>query len=292
MKQYQKTMEKIHVPQEQLELALDNVYSGEASEKVIEIRRKKPFRFKAIGTVAAVLAVAILVSVFALNGGTSTGGFTIIANAAEIKSDDFVNVGRLDLVGQEFGYGWEDDGEVISVSCNRMFEFHLSCKGEGLEKLTYTLSDGACFGISPNANGILDVTERADQTGVSYLDDRSWLVTSCTVTADTEIISELSLMAEENGGPICDRLTQMGVVVADEKSPGIFDSYTKENVCYELLNNYNHATLTITAYYEDGREEQHTVIFEFEKETVMAQDYDETEPSEHAVLKINAKLEK
>lgn len=285
-------MEKIHVPQEQLELALDNIYSGEASENIIEICQKKPFRLKAIGTVAAVLAVAILVSVFALNGGSHTGGFTIIANAAEIKSDDYVNVGRLDLVGQGFGISWENDGEVISVDCDRRFEFHLSCKEEGLKKLTYTLSDGACFAISPNASGILNATELADQDATGYLDDRSWLLSSCTVTADTEIISDLTLMAEENGGTICDRLTQMGVVASDENTPGIFDSITKENVCYELFNNYNHATLTITAYYEDGREEQHTVIFEFEKETVMAQNYDETEPSEHAVLKINAKLEK
>lgn len=292
MKQYQKTMEKIHVPQEQLELALDNIYSGEKSEKVIEIRKKKPFRFKAIGTVAAVLAVAIIVSVFALNGETSTGGFTIIANAAEIKSDDFVNVGRLDSVSDGFGMTWKDDGEVISVDCDRKFEFHLSCKGEGLEKLTYTLSDGACFAISPNAGGILDVTELADQSATSYLDDRSWLLSSCTVTADTEIISDLTLMAEENGGPICDRLTQIGVEKVNEYNPGILDGSTTEDVCYELFNTYNHTTLTITAYYEDGREEQHTVIFEFEKETVMAQDYDETEPSEHAVLKINAKLEK
>ena len=288
MKQYQKTMEKIHVPQEQLELALDNIYSGEASEKVIEIRRKKPFRFKAIGTVAAVLAVAILVSVFALNGGTSTGGFTIIANAAEIKSDDFVNVGRLDSWGSEFGIEWEDDGEVISVSCDRQFEFHLSCKGEGLEKLTYTLSDGACFGLSPNAEGILDPTELADQTSVGYLDDRRWMLSSCTVAAGTEIISDLTLMVKEKGGPICDRMTQIGVDKVDD----IFDSNTTEDICYELFNNYNHATLTITAYYEDGREEQHTVLFEFEKETVMKQNYDESEPSEHTVVVVNAKLEK
>lgn len=289
MSQYKKTMNNIHAPQEQVDLALDRVYQP----CLEEIQPKKSFKYKVIGGLAAAVAVAVGVTAFAANSGTHSGSFTITANAAEITAGDFVQVGTLSNVNNGSSVSWSEDWKILSVGFDKDFNFNVNCQGSGIEKITYSVSDGAYFVLEPNPQGVTDTVAYTESDGAAWIDDESNLVTAYTVDASAQFVPTLNFHAEEEQGKYCAQLQSKVIFREDENglTEVVYSSWDEE-MCCDMFNEYIHPTLTVTARYGDGSVETQTVEFEFVKGTRLSQDADETELTEHTVVEVQAKLAK
>ena len=287
MSQYYRTINKIHAPQEQIDKALDRVYQP----RLEEIRPQKAWRGKALGGLAAALAVAVGITAIAVSSGTHSAGFSITANAAEITTGDFVTLGSLNPGGSGSGTTWNQNEHVLSISSDKCFKLFLKCEGEGIERVTYTVSDGAYFGLIPGTMGVSDVAPYSNTHSLAD-DEHTELATSYTVDGAFDVTPNLIFTAEEKEGKYCRAVEDMQVFGTDESGAKVIKNYSwSEDVCCDMFNEYIDPKLDITATYRDGHAETRRVVFEFAKGTIMGREYNEEEAKPHTIVEVKAKLD-
>ena len=151
---YTETVNSIKVPDKSVERAIEAVQNEKINqkEKIIYMNSKIKFGGMIAASLAAVIAIGGAVGVFNSNNKNS---FVISANAAEITEANSAAIDVSQTNGISYGEGDDD------ISFN--MEIPLSCKGNNIETVTYSVDTGA---ISVNyykgTNPIIDGVENHD----------------------------------------------------------------------------------------------------------------------------------
>ena len=113
---YTKTINDIKICENAVNSAIENIYSKQSNDNIIEIKKSKNKKVNKV--IAASLVAAMLVSggAFALfsKPAQNQNGFVITAAAAELTKDKPVQVAAIDRTDRYF-YGYESYEETFNL---------------------------------------------------------------------------------------------------------------------------------------------------------------------------------
>lgn len=166
---YTQTVNKITVPDELLNSAIENIRNADNSaDKVININKPKTKSkiFRLTGSVAAVLAVIIAFGAVFFPGTSGNSSFVLKANAAELSSETYIKVGNLEQSGQSTTFSINNDILYIS-DMSGQFNLDIQCEGDNIETITYT-TDFDCGYFVVNTDDVGFISYAAPENSTKY----------------------------------------------------------------------------------------------------------------------------
>lgn len=198
---YTQTVNKITVPDELLNSAIENIRNANNSaDKVININKPKTKSkiFRLTGSVAAVLAVIIAFGAVFFPGTSGNSSFVLKANAAELSSETYIKIGNLEQTSNGANFS-VNDGIIEINNMSGQFNLDFQCIGDNIETITYeTCFDCGYFVVNTDDVGFIKYSA-ADKSygysGSSY----SVLAKSCVFDYSNQPASRFDKPVPEDG---------------------------------------------------------------------------------------------
>lgn len=198
---YTQTVSKIKVPDELLNSALENIRNADnVSDKIINISKPKTKSkiFKLTGSVAAVLAVVIAFGAVYFPGTAHNSSFVLKANAAELTSETYINIGNLEQTSKGAGFS-VNEGIIEINNMSGQFNLDFQCIGDNIETITYTTCfDCGCFVVNTDDVGFIEYSASDKSYGYSGT-GYSVLAKSCVFDYDNQPASRWEAPVPEDG---------------------------------------------------------------------------------------------
>lgn len=235
--------------------ALDKIHLNEKSKKEMKQLFKKnnmnkKVRFiKPVAAIAACMVLVVGISNFGnVNSQKSENGFVIMVNAEELKSGKTVINENLGFAGVVC----ENEGEGVSYN----IEFPITCKGENISKVTYSVKN-AVFQIS-NPEGESIVTD-----GIKP--DKKIETPASTVSDEGDVINQYTSFTVDYNKQASDKTTidlAYDSALLSDVNHEVIDKIFNGNI-YDDLNAhkelYKNILISCTITYNDGTTEKKNI---------------------------------
>lgn len=289
---YTEEMKKIKAPDSLIDKTVKCMRSAD-NEDVVAVMNKPKSKvriFKFTSAIAAVLAVVIGFGAIHFAGENDERLFVLTANAAELTSEAYVEIGKLENVTSGSHYRIDemimtDDGEMIvkkstPLSVTQEFNLAVTCSGEDIESVTYTVNNGYLT-CDPSYEGLLSFTELTNEDQEKYgawsSNDDYKLASSCTFGYNNQPASRLEFEVPEDGVDGSFPLRAAFTIFNDNNEYVTSDDKSDEDLLfYQMFNDHaDEFSIDITVNYSDGLSSTQTLTFrceltESENRTLMA----------------------
>lgn len=256
MKTYKNAMDKIKA---------SDSFKTRTVEMLVETKRKnKKFRFAPVAAIAASLAVVIALGAVFLPMSKDKNSFVITANAAELSQNGFTVISRLPVTNMWIN---EDGNNQKNYTIKAGFhtDFNTEVKGENIEKVTYSIKNGALLLTNEYSKKVVDYERASDYKGLQTHEKVacSEITTDISSQPNVDINNEIAFVLSESNDKT-DNLLVWTTSLFDS-----FDSFDeweqnagtkeKEEALKKIGDIYNailkDSELNITAEYKDGKTE-------------------------------------
>lgn len=253
-------------------LQVTDNFKKETVQKMLAVQREKketkssiqPKRkpvWSAIPAIASLLIVAIIIGLIFLPGGNSHSGFTLVASAAsvesaELNSNNFVPI--FSGTRQSYGSGTNDENRLMIGEASIV----LKAEGENIEKITYTVENGA-LAVPSISRKIMTESEIAkDFPDWGYDVENNLVYSSLSVAFENQpkYDDHVMLVALKSYTEKKEIIIKRYMELLNTHKPVITEEYRE--VLHDYYNlAFSDVKLTATATYADGSTESKSMIF-------------------------------
>lgn len=266
-KHYVQFISEVKASETTVDKAVDAIYN---SNNVRRTKENKSWGMRSFGiaaTAAVLCLVFILGFVFYPFSENDKNSFVISAGAQELNTYSLTELGELKCEFNSLGIGFDDNNQVTALTMCEYLSFPVSCSGENIEKITYTINGKGFFFLPDSATEISDKVffenppapfpyEHSD-----YAECYREKVVSFSMNGQRQNPNLLLglYIGDFDGGEYCQ---EYAVNYSDDFSYG--KNFDYQQMYYELFNEDDYS-VDVTATFADGSTSTKTMDLIIEK---------------------------